>query len=207
MSRKGIKDKKPRKEYAKVYEDITGQTFNSLTAHTKSRKNGRWYWTCSCECGNETTLRADVIITGRTTSCGCKKGERPYGSGKPKGEAQINSTLKSYRHSAKKRNLPFDLSKEEFTNLIKMHCYYCNLEPQPSRFNTKNNNDFKSTGIDRVDSNLGYTLANSVPCCKTCNYAKNVMSDDEFTNWVRRIYFNYARDNQFNQMNFRVGGQ
>lgn len=46
----------------------------------------------------------------------------------------------------------------------------------------------KINGIDRVDSNIGYTKDNSVPCCKYCNFAKHTMSEDDFYVWVKRVY-------------------
>ena len=50
----------------------------------------------------------------------------------------------------------------------------------------------KCNGIDRVDSSKGYTLENSVPCCKYCNIAKHTMTSTEFYAWVRRVYeFNF----------------
>ena len=46
----------------------------------------------------------------------------------------------------------------------------------------------KCNGIDRIDSSKGYTVENSVPCCKYCNTAKNTMSVDEFLKWIGRVY-------------------
>jgi hypothetical protein len=43
---------------------------------------------------------------------------------------------------------------------------------------------FLHNGIDRLDNALGYTTANSVPCCKPCNQAKNDRSVDEFRDWA-----------------------
>lgn len=42
-------------------------------------------------------------------------------------------------------------------------------------------------GIDRVDSSIGYTIQNSVPCCKICNYAKHNLTLEEFTLWLDRL--------------------
>ena len=43
-------------------------------------------------------------------------------------------------------------------------------------------------GIDRIDSNIGYTKENSVSCCKFCNTAKSTMSRDEFLKWIKKVY-------------------
>ena len=42
-------------------------------------------------------------------------------------------------------------------------------------------------GIDRVDNSKGYHPENCVPCCKTCNIAKQSMSVEEFLAWARRV--------------------
>ena len=52
--------------------DISGMRFGRLVAidlhHT--RKNKR-YWTCVCDCGEETIVRQDQLTTSKTMSCGC----------------------------------------------------------------------------------------------------------------------------------------
>ena len=35
--------------------------------------NKATYWRCRCTCGNETVVRRDSLVSGRTTSCGCRK--------------------------------------------------------------------------------------------------------------------------------------
>ena len=44
------------------------------------------------------------------------------------------------------------------------------------------------TGIDRYDSKLGYTIENSVPCCKNCNRAKSDLSFEDFKLHIKKIY-------------------
>jgi hypothetical protein len=54
--------------------DLTGQTFNKLTAIRVSHKDGNGYWwVCSCDCGKETTAMATRLVHGKTKSCGCLK--------------------------------------------------------------------------------------------------------------------------------------
>lgn len=59
--------------------DLTGQTFNELTAikevpTPKGRKKGV-YWLCKCSCGNEIIVPTSHLRTGHTKSCGCKKND------------------------------------------------------------------------------------------------------------------------------------
>ena len=34
-------------------------------------KNGRTYWFCRCDCGNEKWIRKDLVKSGKQKSCGC----------------------------------------------------------------------------------------------------------------------------------------
>ena len=52
--------------------DLTGQKFGELTALEKLRKKGNVYWRCRCSCGKEKELRQSHLLSGATTSCGCK---------------------------------------------------------------------------------------------------------------------------------------
>jgi hypothetical protein len=42
-------------------------------------------------------------------------------------------------------------------------------------------------GLDRVDPSVGYVETNVVPCCYSCNFAKNTLSVSDFYAWVNRI--------------------
>lgn len=46
------------------------QKFGKLTTVGRFTKNGRAYWHCTCECGNEKDIREDSLQAG-TISCGC----------------------------------------------------------------------------------------------------------------------------------------
>lgn len=78
-----------------------------------------------------------------------------------------------YKHSAKKRNINFELTIEQFESLVPSNCFYC---------------DETSNGIDRWDSNIGYTIVNSKPCCGECNFIKNKTSPNVFIEKIKKIY-------------------
>lgn len=89
-------------------------------------------------------------------------------------------TYGRYKYRAKEKGLIFELTFEEFASLIYCPCHYCGTVPV-----TRN-------GIDRKDNGQGYTLANSLPACKRCNYAKNDMGYDEFISHLKKILNNLA---------------
>ena len=112
----------------------------------------------------------------------------------------------SYKRTVEKKGLEFNLTKEEFFELIQGYCYYCGAEPtfwspyinSNGNINEKwiniINNDYiyetrvKVNGVDRLDSNKGYDLKNCVSCCKQCNIMKNIYSECEFLTQVEKIY-------------------
>ena len=52
--------------------NLAGQRFGRLTVldESKSEKGNR-YWKCRCDCGNEVWVRANILKSGKTRSCGC----------------------------------------------------------------------------------------------------------------------------------------
>jgi hypothetical protein len=89
----------------------------------------------------------------------------------------LNGRYFTYKNTAKKRNLKFDLTLEQFEKITSQLCYYC-------REYTK---DREFCGIDRVNSNFGYVLDNCVPCCETCNYMKRNLTTEEFLSHIKKI--------------------
>lgn len=67
-----------------------------------------------------------------------------------------------YRKIDKKKGRENDLTIEFINNALNSSCFYCGFRP---------------SGLDRLDQNLGHTIANCVPCCWECNTARN----DNFT--------------------------
>ena len=89
-----------------------------------------------------------------------------------------------YKTSAKYRNIVFNLSREEFSNIITQPCFYCGETSIPYG------------GIDRMNNekNIGYAINNCVPCCKMCNKIKNKFSKDDFLGQIRKIHNHGTND-------------
>lgn len=104
----------------------------------------------------------------------------------------IKFTLKIGKKNATNRNLSFELTIEQFTNFIKMNCFYCNSPPDKITVIKRVDNTimFNYNGIDRKNSKLGYILDNCVPCCWMCNQAKLDKPFDKFINWLEKISSN-----------------
>jgi hypothetical protein len=79
-----------------------------------------------------------------------------------------------YIKDTSSRNIPFDLTFEQYEHIICESCYYCDITEPEKGFN----------GIDRKNSDVGYIVENCVSCCKICNKLKGTLDDNCF---IRRI--------------------
>lgn len=59
----------------RLAKDLTNRRFGKLTAieATDERKHGSVVWKCQCDCGNTHTVTAEVLLAGKSQSCGCLK--------------------------------------------------------------------------------------------------------------------------------------
>lgn len=97
-----------------------------------------------------------------------------------------------YDADAKKRNLYWDLTREEFRELTQRNCFYCDRTPfqiSTSTYkSTKENSTYVYMGLDRIDSTKGYLIDNLRACCKYCNSMKSDLEDNLFKEQINRIY-------------------
>lgn len=87
-----------------------------------------------------------------------------------------------YKNNAKRRGIIFDLTAEQFKEMIAQPCHYC------GGFSSDYDKSSRGNGIDRKDSSKGYEIGNCVPCCSKCNFVKNTMPYDDFIDYIKRIY-------------------
>lgn len=73
---------------------------------------------------------------------------------------------RSYKRRAERDGRYFELTEEQFNELTKKNCVYCDRPPsQKWGLYTYN-------GLDRLDNLRGYSLDNIAPCCWECNRIK-----------------------------------
>jgi hypothetical protein len=205
MTRKKLpSERKPQYNFI----DLTGQRFGRLLIISRveniRNKTGlhinesRAAWLCKCDCGKEKIVTGGSLRRGLSESCGCLKKERCAAalhllSGKnhwrykpDREKLYFSRIIESYKTHATERGLEWNLSDDEAITTMKRPCCYCGQEPS----NVRNYSDVKIpySGIDRINNDTGYFPTNIVPCCKNCNRAKNNMSKNEFTEWVKRVY-------------------
>jgi len=137
---------------------------------------------CLCDCGEEVTVNRPNLDSGATTSCGCYKVEMQ--SLQP-GLAARNKVIAQYKLSARRRNLDYAISDDEMDIFFLNDCHYCGAAP--ARTMTTPAGSFTYNGIDRVDNDRGYVIGNVVTCCADCNYAKRLLSREDFLAHVGHI--------------------
>ena len=168
-----------------------GVKYSRLTAVEFSHKHQSYsYWKFKCDCGKEKIMRASDVAATRTISCGCFSREQfDKLHGIPENEGAKRDIFYTYKKNAENRKYSFELTREEVDKITQQTCYYCGTPPSRKYRQDRNHRskNYVYNGIDRFDNNLGYTLENSRPCCRTCNQAKMDMSVEEFTEWLERL--------------------
>lgn len=81
-----------------------------------------------------------------------------------------------HKQTAKARGIQNDLTFEQFVRLIANPCHWCGGKLPETR-----------GGLDRLDSSIGYSLSNCVPCCRRCNVIKMDMAPNDFISHIRKI--------------------
>lgn len=145
--------------------DITGQRYGKLIAlNFHETRKGKRFWLLLCDCGNEHIASFEHLRNGHTKSCGClRKKNKPW----------IVYKYERYQYDARYRNIPFNLTFEDFCKLFSQPCWYCAQD---------------KVGLDRIDNNQGYVVINVISCCSTCNKMKSTLSYEDFTSHIKKIY-------------------
>ena len=187
--------------------DLTGQVFGRLTVCEPDGRDkwGKWFWICSCTCGQLTRSLDNNLLRGASLSCGCLRTEKAVATAgsiapgtalnlKPPGSVGFRQLLNQYKSNAKNRALSFELSDEQFKELTTLACHYCNSPPTQISYSTaartqesRKRSAYVYNGVDRADNTKGYTVDNCVTCCGNCNKAKLDMSYQEFNEWIDRL--------------------
>ena len=175
-----------------------GQIFGKLEvlefSYVKSRMK---YWKCICrgECGgNIKNLSTSSLFEGRTNTCGC--GQNPFreNSSKWTGFGKISgSTWCSIKHSAKQRNIPFNITIEYGWGLFlkqKGKCALSGKELILAENRYKFNTGHKNASLDRIDSSKGYIEGNVQWVDKFVNLMKRELSQEDFIDICKKTYKN-----------------
>lgn len=193
-------------------EIAIGDRFSFLTVVSiiPTQKYEKRHYLCVCDCGKQRTVKIDNLRGNRVRSCGCYNRKcTSIRKRKTKGQASFNYKEFVYKSAAKKRNLEYKLTKDEFKELVSKNCAWCGSTPIAWNryYNKDGSRAAKSTtddwakeqtifinGIDRIDSSQGYYKENCLPCCEQCNRMKLDYTEQEFLSQVKKIYEFQTKD-------------
>lgn len=135
---------------------------------------------CIDRCGREVRYLKYKLAKGtyRCRSCASKLKPPP-----PQFKEPYRAIYNAYVLAVtKRRGLTTDISFDEFLEFTKVGgCHYCDRPILWERFTTSTAARSKATHLDRKDNSLGYSKANCVVCCWSCNMTKgNRFSYEEF---------------------------
>ena len=182
------------------FKDVAGNKYGLWVAINRDFSDTRGsYWTCKCECGNIKSIRLSSLEEGGSESCSSRECKsrviKMHGLINPRRmvdrvQVLINIEYSIYKSQAKHSKREFCLSKETFAALITSNCHYCLDIPNRLLSDTFSKTTMFTHGVDRVDSNCGYTIQNCVPCCSICNRMKNDLSTQVFRTHVAKVNAN-----------------
>lgn len=161
-------------------KDITGRTFNHLTAlksvRLEKRSDGhhKTIWMFLCDCGK--TLECDyrLVVRGNKKSCGC--------------HVRHGDEVTAWHVFCKGYN-DGDLTLDQFMQLSRQNCYYCGAKPCNSQV-YHGRPAWVYNGLDRLNNDQPHNKNNVVPCCWPCNNMKSNQDLQDFIKKIRTIYFN-----------------
>lgn len=107
------------------------------------------------DCDNVLRVRHFKRVTDKCTVCSQRM--EPF-----------NKSYKSLVNTAKKKNLPIDITFNDFLMFVEIkRCHYCYDLIEWKSFNSG------KYFLDRKENDGGYTNKSCVVCCSRCNYGKS----------------------------------
>lgn len=149
-------------------------SFEVLSSDPIRIKSGYAY-KVKCSCGNILIKPVSELV--RNFRKGCKKccGVKGEKNHLWKGFGQVPYTYYSQiKHGAESRNILFNLTIENISNIFEKQEGKCALSSQPISFK------FHTASLDRIDSEEGYNISNVQFIHKDINLMKNDLDEDYF---------------------------
>ena len=157
----------------------------------------RLRWLCRCSCGKEVLIPRSQLKQGQTA---CKSCTTIRVQTLPDSLGNWNRITRVYKRNAKNRGLSFSLLDSDVRSLCESPCWYCGSTPKEDSLGIVRNT------IDRIDSSVGDTADNTVPCCLHCNIMKMDTPVHSFLDKIHQIH-NYQKRSEASRKTYtQVGG-
>jgi hypothetical protein len=96
----------------------------------------------------------------------------------------IRVRVSSAKHRAIRKGLPFEITDDHIFEKLKSQEDKCYISKQPLSYDE---NDWNSLSLDRLDSNLGYTIQNTIVVTKFVNISKSNLSLDDYLKLIKLV--------------------
>lgn len=96
--------------------------------------------------------------------------------------------FREFLKNANRRKIQTDLTFDQWLGVSIESCYLCGVKPPLKSRPERNNTPLTLHTLDRINSEIGYTITNVAPCCFQCNVSKNVLTLAEFREYIKRVY-------------------
>lgn len=136
---------------------ISGVTFNRLTAIHKIAGSDKWL--CKCACGSEVAVRGASLTSGNTKSCGCLRRDRAAETKTKHGHQrgrEVTPTLRTYADMIKRCSNPKCSSFARYGGRGITVCDRWLGEDGFNNFLSDMGERPNGTTIDRINNELGY---------------------------------------------------
>lgn len=155
----------------------------------KTSKWKTYYYECVCECGKIKLVDRDSLRKGTSKCCGCRKFKIGFENPSWKGYEEISgSYFIAIKHGAKRRNIKFDISKEELWKIFLNQKKKCALSELPLCFPpNRKSYHLGNASLDRIDSSKDYIVDNIQWVHKDLQTMKMALNQKEFINYCRLV--------------------
>lgn len=183
-------------------DKLINKTFGKLTIErlfNRLRKYEDYFktdimCTCICSCGNKKDVTLHYVKYSKNPSCGCGR----IGKENSKNRGKLNGRFTGYEEifthfwtpykiRAKAKGLPFTMTMEYIWEMFLAQNKCCALSGVPIHFGPVRSHRDTTVSIDRIDNSKGYEIGNVQLVHKVINVMKNVLSDNEFIEWCRKV--------------------
>lgn len=161
--------------------NLVGKKFGELRVLKQVKGDGHSaVWECECSCGNLHIVKGPCLRRKEIRSCGkCLEHYRWKGYGELSGHYFAIT-----KQNAKKRNLPFKLSKKYLWELFLKQNRQCSLSGLKLHFARSYGASEQTASLDRIDSEKGYVVGNVQWVHKDLNRIKREYSEETFLRYV-----------------------
>jgi len=170
-------------------------------------RNGRLFVKCLClQCEKIFEAKFHNVYKGNYKSCGCQRFKKFNKNPRWRGVGLISASyFFSLRRGAKERNLEFSITIEEIWDLFQKQNGRCSLSGVELNFNSERKIYDGNASLDRINSEIGYTISNVQWVDKDINFAKQSLTNEYFLAMIEKIYLHSIKKNEQNSFNYRFG--